>query len=593
MTAWCGRAAPVGLALVLAAGLLLPGLGAAPLDDPGEGQHAEIARETWAEGQWLTLRLSGVRYFDKPPLLYWLGAGSFALWGPSEWAARLAPAMGAMIAVAGTALLGARLLGPSGGFAAAAALLSCSLFFVFGRYVRPETLFVAAIQWGFTGLLLGLGLDRPEMAPSRRWTLVGCAALGLASLAKDPLGLLGPLVAVGIALALAGRLRPVSRWLPATGLGLLLVIGFAWYAAVGLRNPGFWWYTVVDNHLLNAVRIRHFPDEDVPLTSPEFLAIAGLGAFPWIIPASLMMVALLRRRAWRRPEEVPWVALALWAAGLFVVFTALPFKLPHYGLPAYPAIALLAARWWREHAAPARALLAIHLGTFAAIALLCVAAAGSDGRVFSDAVFSTSDVATRKEAVTGQATPHPEWAALRPLVARTAVILGAGSLAVLVAAFRGAGRLGLAAVTATMLLCMPAVGGGMAQLASARAVAGLAGEVRRQMGPGDVLVHEGPVENSAALEFYSGARPVFLDGRRSVLGIGATFPEARERFWDAERLEREWRAGRRILLVTPQAPGTSVIARLPAGAVRLLAQDNGRRLYLLDGLVTSQSRGSG
>jgi 4-amino-4-deoxy-L-arabinose transferase-like glycosyltransferase len=150
---------PVGIAglmAVLTLALLLPWLGAAPFDDPGEGQHAEIAREVAASGDWLTLRLAGVRYFDKPPLLYWLIAAGFKGFGVSEWAARLPAALAAAAAVAGTTLLGARLLSPGPGVLAGAALLSCALFAAFGRYVRPETLFVAAIQWGFTGLLLAV-----------------------------------------------------------------------------------------------------------------------------------------------------------------------------------------------------------------------------------------------------------------------------------------------------------------------------------------------------------------------------------------------------------------------------------------------------
>src|SRR5262245_2496412 len=146
----------VAVAVLLALALLLPGLGGAPFDDPGEGQHAEIAREIGQSGDWLSLRLNGVRYLDKPPLLYWLLAASFSRFGADEWAARLVPALGAVAAAAATATLGARLLDPLGGVAAAGALLSSALFLVFGRYVRPETLFVAAIQWGFTGLLLGL-----------------------------------------------------------------------------------------------------------------------------------------------------------------------------------------------------------------------------------------------------------------------------------------------------------------------------------------------------------------------------------------------------------------------------------------------------
>jgi 4-amino-4-deoxy-L-arabinose transferase-like glycosyltransferase len=69
------------LAALLALSLLLPGLGRAPFDDPGEGQHAEIAREAWASGDPLDLRLNGVRYFDKPPLLYWAVMETFQALG--------------------------------------------------------------------------------------------------------------------------------------------------------------------------------------------------------------------------------------------------------------------------------------------------------------------------------------------------------------------------------------------------------------------------------------------------------------------------------------------------------------------------------
>src|SRR5207248_2993497 len=133
------------------------------------------------------------------------------------------------------------------------------------------------------GLLLGLRDGRSRGSASA-WTYVGCAALGLASLVKDPLGLFGPLAAVGIALMLGRRARPLSAWLPWGGVLLLFVIGFGWYVLAAVRNAGFLWYTVVDNHLLNALRVRHFPDEDIPLSTLEFLAVSVLGAFPWIIP---------------------------------------------------------------------------------------------------------------------------------------------------------------------------------------------------------------------------------------------------------------------------------------------------------------------
>jgi len=109
----------------------------------------------------------------------------------------------------------------------------------------------------------------------------------------------------------------------------------------------------------------------------------------------------------------------------------------------------------------------------------------------------------------------------------------------------------------------------------------MAAEINREMRAGDVLAHEGPIETSGSLEFYSGQRPALLDGHRSVLGIGATFPEAKGTFWDTARFRREWLSGeRRLFLVTPRSPATSVVASLPAGSARLLLRDNGRWLYV-------------
>ena len=642
---------PVGIAglmAVLTLALLLPWLGAAPFDDPGEGQHAEIAREVAVSGDWLTLRLAGVRYFDKPPLLYWLIAAGFKGFGVSELVARLPAVLGAAAAVAGTTLLGARLLGPGPGILAGAALLSCALFAAFGRYVRPETLFVAAIQWGFTGLLLGLGgsgaarlggwlgspsaaphtaapgqldlggsgaarlggwLGSPSAAPhtaspgpllglggsgvapppgpptetsgrgARFWAVAGCAALGVAALAKDVIGLAGPLAAIALALALAGRLRPIGRWLPAPGLAALLVLGLGWYALASMRNPGFLWYTVVDNHLLNAVQLRRFPDEDVSLSSLEFLLVAGLGALPWTVTAVIEVGQLARRRAWRIAEDIPWVALAVWAVALALVFTLSAFKLPHYGLPAYPAIALLAARWWSRRDGRDRRPALWHLAMFALLAAVLGAGALTDGRAFMETIFSATDVYSRKEAVATQVAPLPAWPALRPLVGRTALVFALGAAALAVTAAWRAGRLAAVAVAATMLAVVPSVGQALALVSTARAVSGMAAEIRLGWQPDLVLVHEGPLENSGALELYSGVRPVLVEGRRSVLGIGSTFPEATETFWAADRLRREWLSSRPILLVTTREPDRSLVARMPPGRVHLLASRQGRWLW--------------
>src|SRR5207245_2315177 len=163
---------------------------------------------------------------------------------------------------------------------------------------------------------------------------------------------------IGTALALARRARPLGRWLPLPGVFACLALGFAWWPAVERRTPGFVWYTVIDNHLLNVARVRQFPDEDVPLSVAQFLAVALLGATPWILSAGAALWALVRQRAWRDPRETAWVALGLWAVGGLAITALSPFRLPHYGLPAYFAVALLAARGWESHGG--RRLVAAH-----------------------------------------------------------------------------------------------------------------------------------------------------------------------------------------------------------------------------------------
>ena len=324
----------------------------------------------------------------------------------------------------------------------------------------------------------------------------------------------------------------------------MVAIGLGWYAVAAVTEPAFLWYTVVDNHVLNVARMREFPDEDVPLSALEFLAAAGFGAFPWILAALVAVGALVRARAWRDPAELPWVALAVWAVGVLALFTVSPFKLPHYGLPAYPALALLAARAWRDVAPRPRRLIAAHLALFLLAGAGCAWAAAGDGQAFTEAVFGVSDVYSRKEAALGQASPYPAWSSLQPLVAWAAVVLLAGAAVLAAAAARRSARVGAWTVAGVMLLLVPTVATGLAVTSSARAVTVMAAEIRARLGPGDLLVLEGPIENAGAVEFYSGHRPALLDAERSVLGIGATFADAAGTFWSAPRFAEAWASPR-------------------------------------------------
>lgn len=536
--------------------------------------HVEIARELARSGDPLGLTLNGVRYVDKPPLYYALLAAVLGVAGEREGTARAVSAAAGLLAVAAIAWLGARLLDPASGVLAGLALATSTGFFAYARYVRVDTAFLAALS-------VGLALTLAGVLESRRALVVGgLATFGLAGLVKDPLGALGPPLAVGLGLALCRRGRPVGAWLPRPGLLALLGVGLGWYALAALATPGLAWYTVVDNKVLNVARARAFPDEDVPLGVLEFLGVALLGAFPWIVPAAAVAWAWTRRRAWRDPGEAAWSVITLVALGVLGLAALSPFRLPHYGLPAYPAIALLAARGWRDLGG--RALATVHAALFALLGAGCAWLASPSGGSALAGALGATDVATRKAAAAGAPAPLPPPGAFRPVLLAAALVLAVGAALAAIAAVagaRGSGarrRWGAFAVLGVMLALMPVVASALARVTAHRSVKPIALALARRAGPDDLVVHEGPIENSGALEWYSGRRPVLVDARRSVLGFGATLADAPDVFWDEARLLAAWQE-RRVWLVTGRLPEASVAAWLPGA--RLVAIAGGRRLY--------------
>jgi hypothetical protein len=193
-------------------------------------------------------------------------------------------------------------------------------------------------------------------------------------------------------------------------------------------------------------------------------------------------------------------------------------------------------------------------------------------------VLGATDVATRKMSAVGAPPPLPPWSAFRPLVGAAAITLAAGALALAVSAVLRARTTATFATVATLMLLLPSASSALSLVAAHRAVKPIAEAIARQASPADIIVDEGPIENAGALEWYSGRRPVIVDGRRSVLGFGATRPEAAATFWDAGRLELAWRGSRRVWVVSGRPPEQSVVAQLPGA--RLVDATGGRSLYV-------------
>ncbi|HET8578722.1 MAG TPA: glycosyltransferase family 39 protein [Methylomirabilota bacterium] len=561
----------------VAAALYFLGLGGAPFLDPPEGIHAAISWEMLQHGQWITPHLDGVPYFDKPPLLYWLMAASFAVLGPTELAARIWSAVPAVAVALLTARLGMLLGSVRLGLLAGLMVAANLELFLFGRIVKPDLLFVALILLGFIGFArVYLGGGRGTL-----WLFYG--ALGLAVLAKDLLGAIGPLLAVALFFYLTRESRAWARWFPWSGVALLLVIAVPWYALAEFRNRGFLWYTIVDNHLLALARQRVFPDEDVPLGALEFLGVTAAGFFPWVLALPWAVWRVLRR-PWLSAEARLWMLVGLWTVGVLGFFTFSPFKLPHYGLPAFPAMALLVAKLWDEtlegglEAPSPQTLLWPPLGVFAVTALASFLVWRGVLGLPAGAV-SVADVSARNMAAQGQQASLDFLSQLRPLFGSLALIFGLGTVGIAVGLWRRRPLLGIGALLAVMVAFLPVSVEGLAIFAKARSVRLMTDALMLRIAPGDLVAHEGPIENSASALIVLDRPVKIVNGLQSNLAFGSTFREARGTFWDGKALALAWQGPQRIFLISVVRPAKSVVQELPQGQAHLLREGGGRWLY--------------
>jgi 4-amino-4-deoxy-L-arabinose transferase-like glycosyltransferase len=326
--------------LLLATFLLVFEPGRVPLFEPDEGRYGEIPREMLATGDWLTPRLNGVLYFEKPPLYYWSVAASIAVLGPTELAVRLPGKLSAAGMVLLAAAFARRRWGARTGLLAGLVLASSLLVVALARIALIDPMLSLAMSgaaFAFAAFADGDAEgDRKRARRSLYGFHVACAA---AVLLKGLIGVVLPGGAIVFWTLLTGRWRTLARVFSPGPLAVFLVLAVPWHVAMAREHPDFLQFYFVHEHFQRFATTEHRRTGPIVYFVPVLLA----GFLPWTgFLGSL-------RGTWPGPARAAWKErptegfLWIYALLVFVFFSVSRSKLIPYVLPIWPALAVLLA----------------------------------------------------------------------------------------------------------------------------------------------------------------------------------------------------------------------------------------------------------
>lgn len=584
-----GERAYLALAIVLLAAIVFLGsIGSPPrLMDDVDAVHGQMARNMLSSGDWTIARLDGVPYIEKAPLLYWLIAICYDVFGVHDWAARIPVALAAVLLCWVVARYGHWAFGRLAGFYAGMSLATCVGLFLFTRIQIPDVMLTLSVCIGIWSFQRALDLD--EQHP-RLWAALLAASLGVGILLKGLFALIAPAGAILVYLALTRQLFSHSVWKRLhllSGALIMLAIAAPWHILAMRRLPpyfdftmhsgpgqyhGFFWFYFINEQLLRFLGLR-YPHDYNTVPRPAFWLLHLLWLFPWSVyfPA----VAGLSFRPVDRAGRTRLLALT-WI-GFVLVFFTFSTTQEYYSMPVYPALALLLG------CAMASDSRRIRIGsrTLAVICAVCVLLIATVLWLVRG-VLAPGDIA-------GALKSHPEaytlslghlgdltirsFAYLRiPLVlAGLAFLLGA------LGAWRLAPRRAFLAVALMMVLFLNASRLALAVFDPYLSSASLA-QALRQSPPGQLVV-DGAYYPFSSIFFYANRTALLLNGRINNLEYGSYAPGAPQVFITDAELIKLWSSADRYYLVTDGTQLTRLDGLVQPGHLYQIAASGGKFLF--------------
>jgi 4-amino-4-deoxy-L-arabinose transferase-like glycosyltransferase len=592
--------------------------------DDADTTHANAARHMALTGDWVTMKIDGVRYLEKPPLPYWLTAIDYHIFGYNVFATHLPLSLSVLALAALAWAWGRRAFGDRAAFYAALSILTSVGIFLFTRFFIPEALLT---------FLLGLALYAfftalEDRKPARMY--IAWAAVALAMLAK---GLIAPVFfscTIAPYLWITGDWRRWREFRLGSGLLLFLAIAAPWHILAGLRNPdqghpsgnvprpgnvhGFFYFYFVNEHFLRFLGKR-YPDDYNKLPAVLYWTLHLIWLFPWslYLPVAIQQVVKTRARWWNdlrlthfsanqrsaRFRKRSILLLSLYAA-FILLFFSLSTNQEYYTYPAYfPLLLLTGGALASAEREPFNARKWLN-GAQAVLMVLGVAVAGAliYGLWSSRKLPYVSDIglllAHRDVAGYTLSMSHffdltgPSFAALRlpAALAACGFLVGPAIAWSLRRASRDFEATVSVAFTAAILLVAAHIAlVRFEPMLSSRSMADtvnrIAGLPAGQAAPGSagatLLLYGDPSEGSSMI-FYTHRQALLVNGRISSMIWGSYYPDAPHIFLNDQEMLAMWGTGPRNFLFVP-GDSRDHVAKLLGNRAYLLQELSDKALY--------------
>lgn len=540
------------LPLILTALVYLSTSGFRAVIDYDEGYYSQAALHMARSGDWVTPYVNGVRFLEKPPLMYWVTAASLRLFGVHEFALRFPTALG-VLALVWTVMRMARRTA-SDRVAIVAGL--CTAFsagvYLFTREALHDiwlALFVTLALHAFLEWYL-------DPRRSLRHALLFYTALAGAVMTKSLIGAAFP-VGIGVVFFLFCRERPKWRDLhPLPGALLFLALTVPWHALATLRNEGFLWSFFMNEQLL-----RFFGKHDPPIVWSvplvTFWALIPVWFFPW---TAFLPAAFADCRKACDPKQRALVRLVLAWLVVILGFYSISARLEHYALPLLPALALLVGWTLGRRDAPKSVTWGFRGLALLGVAILVVGAGlglwfSATGSGFENAASARAHMIEQTDFSILAEMPVAIQLSLMWPAAITILSLAGGFLA---AWWLERRRLRMPAVMslaiAAMILCAM-IHWSLILCEDMISSRKFGSALAREASPGDHLVIVGDMESANSLAFYQPLPMEIYDGVAYSLIPGMKYPDAPRIVLTLVEFETLWKGEGRVYVLLPSARG--------------------------------------